>query len=83
MSNIIKSLVVASALVASGAAYANDSGDSYFAPTVAQSQLAFTAQPSIRTVVDRPAAERETARAATSRGLTPINTQNLSRGSNN
>jgi hypothetical protein len=83
MRTIIKSLVVASALVAGGAAYANDSGDSYFIPAIAQSQLAFAAQPSSRTVADRPAAARETARAAVSQGLAPINTQDLSRGSNN
>jgi hypothetical protein len=83
MRTIIKSLIVASALVAGGAAYANDSGDSDLSPAIAQSQLTFAAQPSTRTSVGRPSAERETARAAISQGLAPINTQDLSRGSNN
>ncbi len=84
MRSIIKSLIVVSALVAGGSAFAGDGGDTTFSMAIAQSQLAFAAQPTNRAVVDRSVtAPRVTSQAAINQGFAPINTQDLARGSNN
>ncbi len=85
MRTIIKSLIVAAALVTSGSVFANDSGDTTLSTAITQSQLAFAAQSNSRSVVvERPiAAPRVTSQAAINQGFAPINTQDLSRGSNN
>jgi hypothetical protein len=84
MRTIIKSLIVASALVTGGSAFANDSSDNAFSQVIAQSQLVFAAQPANRIAAERPvAAPQVTSQAAISQGFAPVNTQDLSRGSNN
>jgi hypothetical protein len=88
MRNILKTILVASALVTGGAAFANDSTDSSFAQAIGQSQLAFAAQTSQRsgvtyreTMGSVPVAS--TPRTAASRGYAPADTMVQSNSSNN
>jgi hypothetical protein len=83
MRTIIKSLIVASALVAGGSAFASDGNDNTFNETTAQSQLIFAAQPANRFASERPvAASRLPSQAAISQGFAPVNTQDSMIGSN-
>jgi hypothetical protein len=76
MRTIIKSLIVASALVTGGSAFANDSSDNTLSQAIAQSQIAFAAQSATRHVIEHPvAAPRLTSQAPVRRGLAPATLQ--------
>ena len=85
MHSIFKAVIITSALVAGGSAFANDGGDSYFSNAISNSQLAFVAQAKIGTTGPQSQQDLrvDAAKAATAQGFAVVDTSALSRGANN
>jgi hypothetical protein len=85
MRSIFKAIILTSALVAGGSAFANDGGDSYFSNAISNSQLAFVAQAKTGAIVAQGTAARQVdaARVAASEGYGVVDTTNINRGPNN
>jgi hypothetical protein len=85
MRSIFKAIIITSALVAGGSAFADDSSDAYFSQAITNSQLAFVAQAKTGTTGSKSeqVLSVDAAKAATTQGFAVVDTSTLSRGGNN